>query len=608
MNDFVEVPDSQTLQDLSDPSDSLSRSVKKGSRDASSWSKETTACVKTSGFKEQRGISKTGQEANQQIPKAVPRELIVKKMKVLSEPMEGKSQLKSETFPLNAISRDIDVAAQNEDKNLLKVKDEITDTQDIPIPQPTASLIQPQVLLKKESDHENTVSDDIIYDESEMQEYFEPVDVPDAIYHGDASFEDSVVTADEDSQDEIVSMTVFQEGERDQSFTEFAHCKLCGHECKTKTGLKQHMMKLHSLYLCKFCEDFFEDFTQLREHMKIHVKSNVQKAYQCKYCWFSFAKASTWEAHEQRHLIEEPFECTTCSKRFKTEAYLFDHMENHEQPTSQTGFECSYCQKKFTLRCRWKKHEEMHLGQKPHVCAVCNKSFAVQSSLIVHQRQHDDPSTWPFVCPDCDARFISKQKLQRHEAQHTGARPFPCAVCGKGFAQETDCKRHEETHSEERPFPCTYCHMWFKRQIHLRTHEKLHRGDMPFECQHCGRRFSTKQAHMQHERTKHTKDLPFKCSMCSKSFALKSILTQHIKKHSAQIFECSICYKKFSVHSALHQHQKMHKTNTVVFCKYCEKILSPPGESAMRGRDILIEVDGDVSDHIQEVVREVVIE
>lgn len=55
-------------------------------------------------------------------------------------------------------------------------------------------------------------------------------------------------------------------------------------------------------------------------------------------------------------------------------------------------------------------------GEKPHVCAVCNKGFSTSSSLNTHRRIHSGEK--PHQCGVCGKRFTASSNLYYHRMTH----------------------------------------------------------------------------------------------------------------------------------------------------------------------------------------------
>ncbi|MGH0180127.1 UNVERIFIED_CONTAM: hypothetical protein FKN15_009866 [Acipenser sinensis] len=94
--------------------------------------------------------------------------------------------------------------------------------------------------------------------------------------------------------------------------------------------------------------------------------------------------------------------------------------------------------------------QQIHMGQKLHLCTVCGKSLSTST------------------------------ELKRHHRIHTGERPYCCTECGKSFNTSTDLKRHRRIHTGEKPYSCTQCEKSFKRLHHLKTHQLIHYRKKPF--------------------------------------------------------------------------------------------------------------------------------
>lgn len=56
------------------------------------------------------------------------------------------------------------------------------------------------------------------------------------------------------------------------------------------------------------------------------------------------------------------------------------------------------------------------LGEKPHVCMVCNKGFSTSSSLNTHRRIHSGEK--PHQCQHCGKRFTASSNLYYHRMTH----------------------------------------------------------------------------------------------------------------------------------------------------------------------------------------------
>lgn len=59
-------------------------------------------------------------------------------------------------------------------------------------------------------------------------------------------------------------------------------------------------------------------------------------------------------------------------------------------------FECTYCSKRFKSKNNLRQHVRLHTGERPYVCEICNESFVQMSSLQHHRnKKHLDTSKLP---------------------------------------------------------------------------------------------------------------------------------------------------------------------------------------------------------------------
>ena len=76
-----------------------------------------------------------------------------------------------------------------------------------------------------------------------------------------------------------------------------------------------------------------------------------------------------------------------------------------------------------------KNQKSTNIVQKPFSCNFCQKRFAIQSKLKRHEIIHTDEK--PFQCTNCKRCFNNSCSLKRHERLHTDEKPFECKTCPK---------------------------------------------------------------------------------------------------------------------------------------------------------------------------------
>ncbi|XP_019554389.3 zinc finger protein ZFP2-like [Aedes albopictus] len=159
--------------------------------------------------------------------------------------------------------------------------------------------------------------------------------------------------------------------------------------------------------------------------------SQIARSVSCHLCRNEFGTRQSLYVHfkEQHSEHGRPFKCDLCQATFKRKSHLDDHVSSH---TGEVRYACKFCGEKFLrakplMRHRKNCHKEFPLKIKPSKsqpaqsegqfkCNYCPKSFKHRPSLNFHVKSHYD--LLPFVCEQCDARFVSNNGLLIHRGKH----------------------------------------------------------------------------------------------------------------------------------------------------------------------------------------------
>ncbi|CAG9133705.1 unnamed protein product [Plutella xylostella] len=180
--------------------------------------------------------------------------------------------------------------------------------------------------------------------------------------------------------------------------------------------------------------------------------------------------------------------------------------------------------------------EESGDNQEKYVCAICQNSFANQTSVAEHIEnthmnenkvdnlncedsvQRDAHNKKNQICPICRKAFTFKAWLDRHMGKEHAGQKYTCKHCTKTFPKLSKLNEHAKCHSTERLFTCGVCDARFKRQKELTAHARKHSDVRPYSCEQCGMRFKTKST-LQGHSLLHEQKKPHLCSVCGWRFA-----------------------------------------------------------------------------------------
>lgn len=164
-----------------------------------------------------------------------------------------------------------------------------------------------------------------------------------------------------------------------------------------------------------------------------------------------------------------------------------------------TYYKCDHCKKILSTSYNFLIHLNIHTGEKPYTCHVCEKGFRSASGLNRHV--HDvHARIKKFSCDICGRCLASKASRDEHRRTHTGERPYICEICGKSFKQRASLHVHKSFHSIVLPHECSLCSQRFKRKQELDNHTFVHTKQKPYCCDVCGKQFRSKGCISRHKR------------------------------------------------------------------------------------------------------------
>ena len=162
------------------------------------------------------------------------------------------------------------------------------------------------------------------------------------------------------------------------------------------------------VFLCKECGKSVRDGSQLKMHMRKHIKKETIVNTCCSYKG------------------RGPHRCEECQKCFKKPGILLKHFKSSPK---HSGID----KRKLMKVKEW------------HMCNLCGVKFISANTLKGRQPTHTGEKL--FKCPFCDKKFAQSGTLMRHKRFHTGEKNYKCLECGKCFGEKKHLSLHEVTHT-----------------------------------------------------------------------------------------------------------------------------------------------------------------
>lgn len=321
------------------------------------------------------------------------------------------------------------------------------------------------------------------------------------------------------------------------------------------------MKKVHEPIVesrCHVCSKVFRSQQKLRQHIEIHS--------------------------------DPTFECDICSRKFRLKKYITWHIQHAH--IKDTKYICTKCGKNFYDYSVWKKHEDGICSQqlkaqsmrRKYSCNLCEWKYSSLSSGRKHYRNVHRIADMSILCTICNHLASSTDELNEHQSKmHFELR---CTVCKRFYNSDVALKLHIATHStKERLFECSVriralvlyfsycfrfvfqiCQATFVKLTTLKAHHtRAHTTERPFKCTDCDLRFIANGEMKAHWRHKHDSNRKMKCQLCEKRFVTMSALRVHEEIHTGiGQRRCDICLVHFRHMYQLNTHMEQQHPGSIV--------------------------------------------
>ncbi|CAL8068292.1 unnamed protein product [Orchesella dallaii] len=215
---------------------------------------------------------------------------------------------------------------------------------------------------------------------------------------------------------------------------------------------------------------------------------------------------------------EEPKECPTCSKQFRTPNLLRIHLNAAHKLGNL--HRCPICNRPYYGKKAPRRHIWTHYSAQ-------EKEEAVAKGEKV-------PSCWEkgFMCDQCPSAFTTNSELLKHQKQihEEVVERQACEKCGSLVKNLAGHMRQSHPKKEDFRFVCLECEEKFINSARLRQHKLSKHGEgKKVKCERCEELFKTRRELTVHVNSKHLKIMPYKCEFCGMAFTRKMSWTRHVQ-------------------------------------------------------------------------------
>ncbi|CAG5122193.1 unnamed protein product [Candidula unifasciata] len=278
----------------------------------------------------------------------------------------------------------------------------------------------------------------------------------------------------------------------------------------------------------------------------------------CTHCNMVLHDFSSLKRHLDMHMDVRPHICDKCGQSFRRKGHLKKHMITH---SADRPFVCTECQYRTKTEDQLNSHMTFcHSQNGEFPCQLCNYSASDSFELGLHMKKHK-----PQTCPQCGCVCYSRQEFNKHLSTHSS---FDCTQCEFSTGCRREYNRHMRKHSAH-CFNCELCGYTCNSMKLFQYHKLRHENRTPYQCPDCEYKCSSRASYRCH-RYKHAGLKPFLCSICGASFVKSSHLSQHMLIHKdLKEFKCSMCAYSCRTKHNLKEHEMTHTGEKPYVCMYC---------------------------------------
>ena len=168
--------------------------------------------------------------------------------------------------------------------------------------------------------------------------------------------------------------------EHQQNVHKKYNCESSKKECVEEKLLIEHRQKHsdHESFKCDICNKIFH----MKEELWAHGKEHEGHEFDCQKCAAKFLSTKDLKAHvDCQHTM---LNCKYCENKYEDKTNLEQHMKDHNEEISDQVFSCTKCEKKYgdmrkLRRHDWRSHRTIE-------CTLCGEQLESRESITKHRQ------------------------------------------------------------------------------------------------------------------------------------------------------------------------------------------------------------------------------